>query len=148
MFGISQDIESIKEDEGFKAFHDKRSYLYQGGPGGKVYWFFFLKNKTRTIRNDIPRYNKDDEKFIANKYASDSVGRGLTFGDLYQQRQTAVFVPLEEYVLRSPFYKRVILVGDSYHKVRTRLLCKGDDPPLINYKSDESPNWARWERRH
>ena len=117
MFGISQGIESIRADEGFKAYHDKRSYLYQGGPEGKVYWFFFIKNKRKTIGKGIPRYNKDDETFLANKYAGDVLARGLTFEDLYRQRQIAVLVPLEEYVLKNPFYKRLILVGDSYHKV-------------------------------
>jgi hypothetical protein len=95
MFGISQGVECIKSDEGYKAYHDKRSYLYQGGPNDKVYWFFFIKNECKTIGADIPRYTQDDERLVAEKYASDSLAHGLTFGHLYQRRQTAVLVPLE-----------------------------------------------------
>jgi hypothetical protein len=117
MFGISDGIPSVKEDEGFKAFHDKRSYLYQGGQAGIVYWFFFIKNERKTVGKHIPRYSANDEKLFAEKYAADALDQNLTFNDLYQRRQTAVLVPLEEYVLKNPFYKRLIVIGDSYHKV-------------------------------
>jgi hypothetical protein len=30
---------------------------------------------------------------------------------------SCVLVPLEEFVLKTCFYKRAILVGDSFHKV-------------------------------
>lgn len=54
-------------------------------------------------------------------YASDPLWPGTRLGDLYERSMSCVLVPLEEYVLEKCYYKRAILIGDSFHKVNTNL---------------------------
>lgn len=91
--------------------------MCQGGPDGKFYSFLFIKNESKSIGKDIPQYTEDDQERVAEKYAGDILARGLTFGDIYQRRQVAILVPLEEYVLKKPFHDRFVVIGDAYHKV-------------------------------
>lgn len=118
MFGISDRPEGVPDGRGYKTYHKNRSYLYQAGRGGKLYFFAFSKNPEVTIDKDILRYTSEDEKTLVDIQCDDVLFPGLTFGDLHRKRRTAVLVPLQEYVLEKCFYKRVVLIGDSFHKVR------------------------------
>lgn len=117
MFGISRRAEGIPDNASFKCFHKGRSYLSSGGQDGKIYWFVFVKNPELTIHSNIPRYTAEDAANLAAEIADDPLFHGLTFKDLYTNRLTCVLVPLEEFVLKRCFYKRAILIGDSFHKV-------------------------------
>lgn len=116
MFGIAECPESMPKDTGFKSYH---KYLCQAGREGKLYFFAFIKNENQTVNHSIPRYTIEDEQAVVGEYGADILRPGLTFGDIYNQRRHAVLVPLQEYVLEKCFYKRAILIGDSFHKVRT-----------------------------
>lgn len=122
MFGIADRPEGTANDRGYKTYHKQRSYLYQTGREGKMYFFAFSKNPEVTIDQEIPRYTAEDQNAMAKTQGNDILFPGLTFGDLYQRRRNAVLVPLQEYVLDKCFYKRAILIGDSFHKVRPPLL--------------------------
>jgi hypothetical protein len=41
----------------------------------------------------------------------------MTFGDIYKRRIHSALVPLDEGVLKTCFFIRMVLVGDSWHKV-------------------------------
>ncbi|KAF7183628.1 hypothetical protein CNMCM7691_003907 [Aspergillus felis] len=116
MFGISDCPEDIPKETGFKSFHKNHSYLCQSGHEGKFYFFAFIKNPQKTVGRSIPRYTADDERAVVEEYGEDIIRPGLTFRDIYQRRRHAVLVPLQEYVLDRCFYKRAILIGDSFHK--------------------------------
>ncbi|CAG7984872.1 unnamed protein product [Penicillium salamii] len=113
MFGIAECPESMPKDTGFKSYH---KYLCQAGREGKLYFFAFIKNENQTVNHSIPRYTIEDEQAVVGEYGADILRPGLTFGDIYNQRRHAVLVPLQEYVLEKCFYKRAILIGDSFHK--------------------------------
>lgn len=117
MFGISKRPEGTPDNMFYKAFHQNRSYLCVSGPGGKMYFFGFFKNPEVTVHDAIPRYSMNDARILATKYHMDTVFHNTTFGDLYEQQLSCVLVPLEEYVLEKCFYKRAVLIGDSFHKV-------------------------------
>lgn len=117
MFGISKRPTGIPENVAFKAFHKNRSYLCSSGLENKMYFFGFFKNSEITTHRAIPRYTADDAKLIAAEYGNDAVADNLTFGDLYERQMNCVLVPLEEFVLEKCFYKRAVLIGDSFHKV-------------------------------
>jgi 2-polyprenyl-6-methoxyphenol hydroxylase-like FAD-dependent oxidoreductase len=121
MFGISDCPEDIPKETGFKSFHKNHSYLCQSGREGKFYFFAFIKNPQKTVGRSIPRYTADDERAVVDDYGEDIIRPGLTFSDIYQRRRHAVLVPLQEYVLDRCFYKRAILIGDSFHKVCSAL---------------------------
>ncbi|RHZ67165.1 uncharacterized protein CDV56_109190 [Aspergillus thermomutatus] len=116
MFGITDCPEDIPKETGFKSYHKNRSYLCQSGREGKFYFFAFIKNRQKTVGRSVPRYTAEDERAVLDEYGEDIIRPGITFGDIYKRRRHAVLVPLQEYVLDRCFYKRAILIGDSFHK--------------------------------
>jgi hypothetical protein len=65
----------------------------------------------------IPRYTDEDKKKLAAMYEDDVFQPGLTFGDAYKDQIFSTLVPLEEGILDTCFYKRIVLTGDAWHKV-------------------------------
>lgn len=107
----------VKYGELYKTFMVNRSYVYQGGPDGKTYWFVFFKNDQKYTFPNIPRYSVADEKEFVGRFSNDLLHEDLSFGQVYNLRICSALVPLEEFVLEKCFYKRLILCGDAYHKV-------------------------------
>lgn len=95
------------------------SYLVIGGPGGRIYWFLFVKLARCAYGDAIPKYTKVDEQNLANEHALDPIIPGITFGNLYEAKISSVLTPLYEYVLSKWHFERSFLVGDSSHKVGT-----------------------------
>ncbi|KAK7425598.1 hypothetical protein QQZ08_007921 [Neonectria magnoliae] len=92
------------------------SYLVITGPGGRVYWFLFVKLDVTLFGNDIPRYSKGDEEALAQQHASDLITPDATFGQIYEARTSSVLTPLHEYVFQKWHFERVITIGDAAHK--------------------------------
>jgi hypothetical protein len=122
MFGIADCPEGISKETGFKSYHKNRSFLCQSGREGKVYFFAFIKNLQKIVNRSIPWCTVEDERAVIDDYGEDILRPGVTFSDIYRRRRHAILVPLEEYVLDRCYYKRAILIGDSFHKV-SPVLC-------------------------
>jgi hypothetical protein len=84
-----------------------------------VYWFFFWKLPKRTYGKDIPAFSKEDEKKLLAERADDNITPTITFKTLLDNRVSSNMLPLQEYVFKKWYYKRVITLGDSAHKVST-----------------------------
>lgn len=111
--------EGLIEDEAFKGHRSGRSYLCSPGLDGLVYWIAMFKNEEETRGISIPRYTTQDRDELVARYADDIIKPGVTLGELYRKAIATALVPLEEGVLSTCYYKRIVLVGDSWHKVRT-----------------------------
>lgn len=119
LFGVSHTTFGMRQDLALKNFRVGRSYLCARGPGDLMYWILFFKNDKKTQGSSIPRYTDEDRERLVAKYENDMLKPGYTFGDLYKTQIKSSLVALEEGVLKTVFYKRVVLVGDSWHKVNT-----------------------------
>lgn len=117
VFGISNPCNGIEPGASNSVFHKHESYIVNGGPEGRVYWFFFYKLVQRKYGDDIPVYTKEDEAKVISQHAEDNITPTLKFKDIIASRITSVLVPLQEYVFRQWYYKRVITIGDAAHKV-------------------------------
>ncbi|KAJ5591276.1 hypothetical protein N7450_005248 [Penicillium hetheringtonii] len=117
IFGISKAPEGIVPDQAFKWFGEGRNYLCAPGPNGTLYWIFDMKNEDKTQGKSIPRYTENDIEEAVKLYRGDVIKDGVTFGDLFDNRIRASMVPVEEGILKTCFYKRIVLLGDSWHKV-------------------------------
>lgn len=100
-------------------FKKHESYIVNGGPEGRVYWFYFFKLAQRAYGDDIPTYSKEDERKLLAQRENDDITPNLKFKELIDQRVTSALVPLQEYVFRQWYFKRIITIGDAAHKVRT-----------------------------
>lgn len=91
--------------------------MVNGGPGGRVYWFYFFKLPQRVYGDAIPRYTREDEKKLLALRENDNITPKLRFKQLLDKKVSSVLVPLQEYVFRKWYFKRIITIGDSAHKV-------------------------------
>jgi hypothetical protein len=70
----------------------------------------------RAYGDDIPTYTKEDEARILKEREDDNITPTLKFKEILDKRITSALVPLQEYVFRKWYFKRIITVGDSAHK--------------------------------
>ncbi|CAG7970179.1 unnamed protein product [Penicillium salamii] len=117
MFGTSVAPEGLIENQAFKGFKSDRSFLCSPGKGRLLYWIAMFKNGEKTSGDGIPRYTRDDCDRLATNFADDIIKPGVRLGDMYRNARKATLVPLEQGVLSTCFYKRIVLVGDSWHKI-------------------------------
>ncbi|SCV58308.1 related to hydroxylase [Fusarium fujikuroi] len=115
IFGISRPMKELTQGH-HHIYNSNSSYLILEGPGGRFYWFLFVKLPFALYGNDIPRYTKADEEELALQHASDPITPEFTFGQLYEARTSSTLTPLHEYVFEKWHYKRIITIGDAAHK--------------------------------
>lgn len=117
-FGIANDVNTWVPNSQVLRPGKQMSFLVVSGPGGRVYWFLFVRLPQTLYGKDIPRYTTEDEARFAEKHASVPITETLTFGQLFASRVSSALTPLHEKVFKKWFYKRTFLSGDSVHKVR------------------------------
>ncbi|KAK9777145.1 putative FAD-dependent monooxygenase andE [Seiridium cardinale] len=116
VFGISNPCEGIEPGASNSVFKKHESYIVNGGPQGRVYWFYFFKLPQRVYGDDIPSYSKADQKKLLLERENDDITPNLKFKTLLANKISSVLVPLQEYVFRQWYYKRIITIGDAAHK--------------------------------
>ncbi|KAI1124393.1 FAD/NAD(P)-binding domain-containing protein [Nemania abortiva] len=115
-FGIAQNVKGWPDSEqGFTAGRDK-SFLIVSGPGGRVYWFLFVRFPEPKYGKDIPRYSKEDEARFVKENEHLIIKEGLNFGQLYAKRIHSTLTPLHEVVFKKWYFDRIMIMGDSAHK--------------------------------
>jgi len=122
LFGISVDVESWLYDD--QTFTNGRgaSFLVASGPHKRVYWFCFARLPEEKRGKEIPRYNKEDEMRFVEEHGPRAITESLTFSELYAKRISSTLTPLHEVVFKNWGFERIVLVGDSAHKVITFIL--------------------------
>ncbi|KAF9880462.1 FAD binding domain-containing protein [Colletotrichum karsti] len=116
IFGISNQPKGWRGMQ-HSVFYDGRSYLLVPGPEGRVYWFFFHVMDRDYYGKDIPRFSKEDEAKLAFKHLDDAISDTIKFRDIYEGRRFSTLVALEEHVFSRWHYRRIVLIGDSAHKL-------------------------------
>jgi 2-polyprenyl-6-methoxyphenol hydroxylase-like FAD-dependent oxidoreductase len=142
VFGISNPCNGIEPGASNSVFHKHESYIVNGGPEGRVYWFFFYKLVQRAYGDDIPVYTKEDEAKVIAQHANDAITPNLKFKDIIDNRITSVLVPLQEYVFRQWYYKRMITIGDAAHKVNIYVYFFSLRLSFFNHNHPPSPSSA------
>lgn len=122
-FGIAQHVPNWVPGEQHLVFGTGRSQLVASGPEDRVYWFMMERLPVPTFGDDIPRYSKADEVDFVTRNATVPITTKVTFGDVFEKRLTSTLTPLHEMVYEKWFFKRVITLGDSAHKVRWECAC-------------------------
>lgn len=99
-------------------YYDDYSAIAAAGVPGLVFWFLFIKSPESTRTPNCPRFTDEDAEAYIQKYGSSLVGPGYTVKELWDARVKATMVPLEEGIIKKWSHNRVVLMGDSVHKVR------------------------------
>jgi len=116
-FGIAQHVPGWEPGDQCTVLGNGHSQLVVSGPQHRVYWFFFSKLQETKYGKDIPRYDKETETLFIKKYAHVPITQKVTFGQVYAKRLSSALTPLHEFVLKKWFFKRMVIFGDSVHKV-------------------------------
>ncbi|KAI0469315.1 FAD/NAD(P)-binding domain-containing protein [Xylaria cf. heliscus] len=115
-FGIAKHVDGWPESEqGFTTGHGQ-SFLVVSGPGGRCYWFLFVKLPHVRYGKDIPRYSEVDEAQFVQQHMHLKIRQNLTFGQVYAKRIRSALTPLHEIVYKKWFFGRIFVMGDSAHK--------------------------------
>ncbi|KAJ0419910.1 hypothetical protein BJY00DRAFT_301932 [Aspergillus carlsbadensis] len=117
IFGISHGLPQVKPTDAWRTCRQDRHYLICAAPNGLTFWFCFFKNRKRATTWDGLRYSDEEKEQIAAEFAADRTRPDVTFADLYSTSSSVGVVPMEEFVLKRYYHKRILLLGDSVHKM-------------------------------
>jgi 2-polyprenyl-6-methoxyphenol hydroxylase-like FAD-dependent oxidoreductase len=117
IFGISKDVPDFPDDEQSMVIGEGHSFLVMSGPEKRVYWFFFNKLPEAKFGDEIPKYTREDEAKLVERNRSLPITEKVKFGDIYAKRISSTLTPLHEFVFQKWFFHRILLMGDSVHKV-------------------------------
>ncbi|KAL1964470.1 hypothetical protein VTN77DRAFT_6896 [Rasamsonia byssochlamydoides] len=92
------------------------SAIVTAGQPDLMFWFLFVKT-SRTSGRNIPRYTDEDAQAVIDCYGRTALGPKKTIQDLWDTRLTATLVPMEDGIVEQWSHGRVLLLGDSAHKV-------------------------------
>ncbi|ATZ46386.1 hypothetical protein BCIN_01g09920 [Botrytis cinerea B05.10] len=116
IFGISNPVPGLEPGNLHSVFREQNSYLINGGPEGRVYWFYFFKHPSTLYGSAIPRYTKADEAAVLKAHENDPITPEITFKVLQERKISSTLTALPEYVYKKWFFERIVTIGDSVHK--------------------------------
>lgn len=77
----------------------------------------FLCEQLSEPTTERSRYTKDDEKALIERFWNFPIIESLTVGDVAAQSTASGMIDLEEGTAKKCSYKRIVIMGDAYHKV-------------------------------
>ena len=83
----------------------------------QTFFFVFIKLPKAVRWPDRIRYTVEEAETEAAKYVDLPVADGIRFGHLWKQRIRGHLYCLEEGIFKLWHHSRIVLVGDSAHKV-------------------------------
>jgi FAD dependent monooxygenase len=97
------------------------------GKDGRVFWFIIHKLDRTYVYPDVPRYSPEDAAHLCAKLAHVSILQDICVGDLWKNRLVASMTALEEGLLDTWHFNRIVLLGDSVHKVISQYTIMAQD---------------------
>ncbi|OTB04018.1 hypothetical protein M426DRAFT_262514 [Hypoxylon sp. CI-4A] len=114
--GLNPAIPELGTGEVISTYGDRVSFLCVSQPD-KFFWFVFVALDTPFSWPERERYTADDVEALASTVKDLQVSDSLKFSDIWENRYYGTLVPLEEGVLEHWYHGRIVLAGDSAHKV-------------------------------
>ncbi len=140
-------------DQDLTVVHNKNySHMFTMTPTHGYFFVFFHLDEPWTYPQRL-RYTAQDAETLAEQIANHPVSETVVFGEVWKQRIRAAVVNLEEGVLDHWYHGRIVLAGDSVHKVTPNMAFGGNSglesiAVLTNHLRRRlvSNNWARPSR--
>lgn len=117
VFGIASGIKCLGDGDQVNAFLDGAAVLMIQGKGDRTFWFLFKKLDQKYVYPDAPRFSMDDAEKLCSEMKDVRLYQELCVGDLWRNKQIAAMTALEEGLFKTWFYDRMVLLGDSVHKM-------------------------------
>jgi hypothetical protein len=116
MFGITNPMPEVTPFINFAANHG-RTYLSALGTNGVVYWFCFEDLQGEHNASNAPRFTKEDEKAVVDRYGDDNVTGKWTLRELYESSTITGMTASIEHIYERWNFQRILTIGDSSHSV-------------------------------
>ncbi|OJK02390.1 hypothetical protein ASPACDRAFT_50957 [Aspergillus aculeatus ATCC 16872] len=117
VFGISSRIQNLEVHEQINGLFDHLSILTIHGKKGRVFWFIITKLQQKYIYPDVPRFSDKDAAKLIVKLKHVRFFKDVCVGDLWKNKEVYSMTALEEGLFRTWFFERMVLMGDSVHKM-------------------------------
>ncbi|CEL11273.1 ausM [Aspergillus calidoustus] len=117
VFGISTPIPGLESGEHVNSYSDGLCVITFHGKDGRIFWFILIKLHKRFVYPKTPRFSASDAAKVCAEYASVPVWGEICVRDLWRNKTSASMTALEEGLLKTWNFKRVVLLGDSIHKM-------------------------------
>ncbi|KAJ0159890.1 FAD-dependent urate hydroxylase [Colletotrichum tanaceti] len=121
VFGISRGPSGLTAGEQIMRMYDGRTLVVIPSKDDVVFWFLSRKLDRRYKYSEAPRFTLEDGTAACAELADAPLADGVRFGDVWKIRQTFNMVVLEENLLRTWSFGRVLCIGDSIHKMTVNL---------------------------
>ncbi|KAJ5948641.1 hypothetical protein N7454_001948, partial [Penicillium verhagenii] len=117
VFGISSPISGLETGEHINRYGDKFSVITFHGKDGRVFWFIIQKLDQVYVYPNVPRYSPADAAELCSNLAHVSILGDIRVQDLWDNKIVASMTALEEGLLEIWNFDRIVLLGDSVHKM-------------------------------
>ncbi|GKZ25789.1 hypothetical protein AbraIFM66951_010010 [Aspergillus brasiliensis] len=117
VFGISSAIPGLEISEQINGIFDHLSILTIHGRHGRVFWFVIQKLDRKYVYPDVPRFSDEDAVQLFERVKHVRFWKNICVGDLWKNREVFSMTALEEGVFETWHYDRMVLAGDSVHKM-------------------------------
>ncbi|KAL5357442.1 hypothetical protein BJX96DRAFT_144476 [Aspergillus floccosus] len=117
IFGISSVETGLEPGAMVQALRDGLTVLTIRGKDNRIFWFIIQKLDQKYVYPNSPRFSPDDAAEACAQIADVHVYKDLHVRDLWKTRLVASMTALEEFLLQTWHYDRMVLLGDSIHKM-------------------------------
>lgn len=149
IFGISTALPGLKIGEHINSYSNGLCVITFHGKDGRIFWFILVKLKQRFQYPHTPRFSPDDAATFCEKLSTVRVWGNICVADLWKNKELASMTAVEEGLLQTWHFDRVVLLGDSVHKVNPSvfwLRSESRKPEISKILSiDDSKHWTRRE---
>lgn len=87
------------------------------GEDGRVFWFMIEKLQQKYVYPDNPRFSTDDAASVCARLSKLSIWRDISVANLWKNRIFVSMTAMEEGLFQTWHFGRIVLLGDSVHKV-------------------------------
>ena len=147
IFGISSVETGLEPGAMVQALRDGLTVLTIRGKDNRIFWFIIQKLDQKYVYPNSPRFSPDDAAEACAQIADVHVYKDLHVRDLWKTRLVASMTALEEFLLQTWHYDRMVLLGDSIHKVFSQLHFRCFPRHTLT-QSDGTELWARGKLRY
>lgn len=117
VFGISSPIPGLLTGEHVNSYSNGLCVITFHGKDGRVFWFIIKKLPHKFLYPNTPRYSASDAADFCDRLSSTRVWKDIRVADLWKNKICASMTALEEGILETWSFDRIVLFGDSIHKV-------------------------------
>lgn len=121
VFGMSSPIPGLDTGEQVTAFFDGLTIATIHGQNGRLFWFFVKKLDRRYPYADMARFSRDDATQFCRQIENVHILNGVYVRDVWNNQVAFSMTALEEGLFETWHDDRMVLIGDSIHKVNNRL---------------------------